>query len=449
MKKLLSMMIVFALIFGVMTPMVSSAAVNEEPTEGWAEENGWTKNGVYYQKTINHVNYKLFNTINKYDDLQDGEFMWQIYVAESPDASGVVNIKSSIDGFPVTAVGKAAFSLNEKITECVIPEGVIVIGDGAFQYMEHLTMVKLPESLKVIDAGAFYGCPKLKTINIPSEVEYVARNAFHRSAVTGEGVDTLVFEGNAPEILYTSAVVGYSLEGVESSMIQIYEGTDGWDDEKWASLNLKEIAQSVEPPVVEPPVEEPGISKIYKDITGTEWYAGYVENVYAKGLMLGTDGYFYPEKNVTRAQCILTLYRLAGMPEVNDDSACDYFSDVPADKYYTDAICWAFHVGIAQGNSSARKMNPEASLTRQQMAVLFFRYAQYKNIDVSLKEDYSYMKNADKAAEYAKEAIGWCAATELLEGKNIAEETDLAPLEYATRTQFSKVLSKFWFLIEE
>ena len=443
MKRLLSAIIVLTLMLGMMIPMSSNAASSSEPTEEWATENGWTKNGVYYYKIIDNVKYKLFNTINKYDDLQGGNFMWQVYVAESPEASGVIRVKSVIDGFPVTAIGKNAFSLNKKITECIIPEGVSVVGDGAFQYADHLTMIKLPESLKLIDAGAFYGCFELKTMMIPANVEYIARNAFYKNHITGDGVDTLIFEGNAPKLLYTSAATGYSLEGVENSEIHIYEGSSGWEQEIWTVLNLKKLSN-----VLEPPVEEPTVPAIYKDIDGSEWYAEYVKDVTLHELMIGTNGYFNPDKNITRAQCILTLYRMAGSPEVTDHRACDEFFDVPVDKYYTDAICWAYNEGIACGNSYTKNMSPESALSRQQMATLFFRYAQHKNMDTLKKEDYSYMKNADKVSSYAKKPIEWCAAAKILEGKVLEDGVDLAPLEYATRAQFAKVLSTFRMMTE-
>ena len=255
MKKVLSMILTLALLIGALNPMGVKAAEVTKPTAEWAAENGWTKKNSYtYTKTIDSINYKLISGQNAYEELAGIKSNWKIAVTNSPDASGVVTIPSMIDGYPVKIVGADAFRSNTKITECVISEGVELIGDGAFQYSYSLTSISLPSTLKMIDAGAFYQCKLLTELSIPASVEYVGRNAFYRNNVVVAGLETLTFEGNAPEILYTSELNGYVLDNVDDVVINVYEGTTGWDSEVWTVLNLNTIKkEEVTPEITETP----------------------------------------------------------------------------------------------------------------------------------------------------------------------------------------------------
>ena len=150
--------------------------------------------------------------------------------------------------------------------------------------------------------------------------------------------------------------------------------------------------------------------------------------------------------NITRAQLVTTLYRLAGEPYVRDYSALSDFSDVAEGKYYTDAVCWAYAEGIATGSDG--KFNPTGNLTRQQMATFFYRYAEYDWRDVTLRGDISEMLNADKVSDYAKDAVEWAVGSGLISGSETKDENgntvyDLNPRGNTTRAQVAAILQRF------
>ena len=184
----------------------------------------------------------------------------------------------------------------------------------------------------------------------------------------------------------------------------------------------------------------------FADVAEGKWFVNSVQYVFDKELMSGSGEYFNPTKNVTRAQLVTTLYRLAGSPEVTDYSACKDFSDVAEGKYYTEAVCWAYNEGITTGNEG--KFNTTANLTRQQMAAFFFRYAEVMGYDVSDRADFSAMLNADKVSGYAVEAMRWAVGAGLISGSETKDDAgnvvyDLNPRGNTTRAQVATILQRF------
>ena len=125
-------------------------------------------------------------------------------------------------------------------------------------------------------------------------------------------------------------------------------------------------------PEVTPTPEPEPVPEVFPDVKEGSWYVPGVQFVYDNGLMSGSNGLFNPTADITRAQLVTTLYRLAGEPAVTEKSALTDFSDVAEGKYYTDAVCWAYETGVTTGTDG--KFNPTDKLTRQQMAAFFFRY---------------------------------------------------------------------------
>ena len=125
-----------------------------------------------------------------------------------------------------------------------------------------------------------------------------------------------------------------------------------------------EPTPEVTPEPTPTPGEKEDVSDLYPDVKDGAWYESGVQFVYDNGLMSGNNGLFNPTSDITRAQIVTTLYRLAGSPEVTDKAAVSEFSDVTEGKYYTDAVCWAYANGIATGNNG--KFDPTGKLTRQQ-----------------------------------------------------------------------------------
>ena len=175
----------------------------------------------------------------------------------------------------------------------------------------------------------------------------------------------------------------------------------------------------------------------FSDVRIADWFYNDVKYVYDKGMMAGTAAdVFAPNATTTRAMIVTILYRLEGSPAVTGTSA---FVDVPAGQWYTDAVNWAAANQIVKG-TSATTFAPNASITREQMAAILYRYAQYKGYDVTKKADLSGYSDNGQVSAYAKDALAWANAAKLING---VTNTTLAPQGNATRAQVSAILHRF------
>lgn len=175
----------------------------------------------------------------------------------------------------------------------------------------------------------------------------------------------------------------------------------------------------------------------FSDVRIADWFYNDVKYVYEKGMMAGTAAdVFAPNATTTRAMIVTILYRLEGSPAVTGTSA---FVDVPAGQWYTDAVNWAAANQIVKG-TSATTFAPNASITREQMAAILYRYAQYKGYDVTKRADLSGYSDNGQVSAYAKDALAWANAAKLING---VTNTTLAPQGNATRAQVSAILHRF------
>lgn len=175
----------------------------------------------------------------------------------------------------------------------------------------------------------------------------------------------------------------------------------------------------------------------FSDVRIADWFYNDVKYVYEKGMMSGTAAdVFAPNATTTRAMIVTILYRLEGSPAVTGTSA---FVDVPAGQWYTDAVNWAAANQIVKGTSAAT-FAPNDSITREQMAAILYRYAQYKGYDVTKKADLSGYSDNSQVSAYAKDALAWANAAKLING---VTNTTLAPQGNATRAQVSAILHRF------
>ena len=201
------------------------------------------------------------------------------------------------------------------------------------------------------------------------------------------------------------------------------------------------------------PVEKPTVEAVKKLVTEVfgdvmdDWYTDYVQFVYDHEIMFGNDNTFTPNRTLTRAMVVTTLYRMAGSPKVKDTAACQEMTDVSYDQWYTDAICWAYKEGITTGYTGRQLFGVNDPVTREQLAAFFYRYAQYKSLDVTSSGDLSEMKNCDQVSDYAKEAVTWIVGTGVIRGVEKVENGktvyDLAPSQHATRAQMAAMLTRF------
>ena len=175
----------------------------------------------------------------------------------------------------------------------------------------------------------------------------------------------------------------------------------------------------------------------FPDVTEGDWFYDAVRYAYETGLMDGVgDSLFAPNSETTRAQLVTILYRLEGAPEVSGTSG---FSDVAAGIWYTDAVAWAAQNGIVNGVSDT-EFAPGDDITREQLAVILYRYAACQGYDVSQRADLSGFGDASSIRPYAQEALSWAHAQGLVLG---FEDGSLRPQGTASRAQIAAVLMRF------
>lgn len=176
----------------------------------------------------------------------------------------------------------------------------------------------------------------------------------------------------------------------------------------------------------------------FKDVSLKDWFYDDVKYVADNNLMQGTAAdTFAPNVTTTRGMVVTILYRMEGKPEVT--AACP-FSDVKSGSYYEKAITWAADNEIVKGYSST-KFGPNDTITREQMAAILYRYAQYKDSSISADAEFNQsFKDVGKVSSYALDAMKWCVNNEIIRGMG---EDQLAPQGNATRAQVAAVLHRY------
>lgn len=212
---------------------------------------------------------------------------------------------------------------------------------------------------------------------------------------------------------------------------------EGWYADKGLTKKITSVKLDANTTVYAKWTEAPVSGLPFGDVKSADWFYNDVKYVYEKGMMAGTAAdVFAPNATTTRAMIVTILYRLEGSPAVTGTSA---FVDVPAGQWYTDAVNWAAANQIVKG-TSATTFAPNDSITREQMAAILYRYAQYKGYDVTKKADLSGYSDNSQVSAYAKDALAWANAAKLING---VTNITLAPQGNATRAQVSAILHRF------
>ena len=174
----------------------------------------------------------------------------------------------------------------------------------------------------------------------------------------------------------------------------------------------------------------------FTDVHETDWFYNDVLFVYEEGLFAGTsDTTFSPNASMTRAMLVTVLYRLEGEPAVSGRSG---FSDVTFNSYYEDAVTWAADNGIVNGTSTTM-FSPNANVTREQMAAILYRYAQYKKYNTAASSGLNGFTDHASVSGYATASLEWAVAEKLVNGS----AGKLMPTGNATRAQVAAILHRF------
>lgn len=249
---------------------------------------------------------------------------------------------------------------------------------------------------------------------------------------------TLTFETNGGSaISKVTKNKGTSIDLAQYAPTKSGATFEGWYADKGLTKKITSVKLDANTTVYAKWTEAPISGLPFKDVKTADWFYNDVKYVYEKGMMAGTAAdVFAPNATTTRAMIVTILYRLEGSPAVTGTSS---FVDVPAGQWYTDAVNWAAANQIVKG-TSATTFAPNDSITREQMAAILYRYAQYKGYDVTKKADLSGYSDNGQVSAYAKDALAWANAAKLING---VTNTTLAPQGNATRAQVSAILHRF------
>ena len=175
----------------------------------------------------------------------------------------------------------------------------------------------------------------------------------------------------------------------------------------------------------------------FADVDELDWFYDAVVYVYNEGMMDGISAtQFAPNSNLTRGMVVTMLYRLEGEPRVTGSSG---FDDVASGAWYADAVTWAAENGIVNGVSDT-EFAPNVNITREQLAAILYRYAEYNDYDVSGRDDLSEFTDRSSISSYALDAMRWAVDEGLITG---ITNTTIEPQGTATRAQAATMFMRF------
>ena len=175
----------------------------------------------------------------------------------------------------------------------------------------------------------------------------------------------------------------------------------------------------------------------FGDVAESSWYCDAVRYAYDNGLINGvSDTAFAPASRLTRGMLVTLLYRMEKEPAAKGGNV---FSDVEADSWYADAVAWSAANGLVEGYEDGA-FRPDNAITREQMALILYRYAALKGYDTDAKGDMSVFADGEQVSPWAAEAMTWAVGEQLLSGKGNGV---LDPTGTATRAEVAQILMNF------
>ena len=173
----------------------------------------------------------------------------------------------------------------------------------------------------------------------------------------------------------------------------------------------------------------------FTDVSEGDWFYDPVCYVYSQGLMTGTSATtFEPNTHLSRAMLVAVLHRLEGSPQASGGD----FTDVSDGDWYAQAVNWAASVGVVNGFDDGT-FQPNAAITREQMAAILRNFAQYKGLDVTASGDLANYSDAASVSDWAKESVEWAVGSGLLGGY---EDSTLRSQGTTTRAEVASVLQR-------
>ena len=175
----------------------------------------------------------------------------------------------------------------------------------------------------------------------------------------------------------------------------------------------------------------------YTDVNMADWYYESVQYVSDKQIMTGLDSVtFGSGQPLARVQFAVILHRMAGSPEPAVPST---FADVAAGEWYSDAVAWASSAGIVTGYTDTNTFMPGQSITRQEIAVMMYRFACYTGKESKARANINSYPDALQVSSFSYEAMQWSVAHELVKG----DKGNLNPQGTTNRAECSTIIQRY------
>lgn len=256
------------------------------------------------------------------------------------------------------------------------------------------------------------------------------------------------YEVSTDNSTYLSAEVNNGSLSIQTDNLESLE-VRGYDGNKEYNLlpDTKESSTSNQKETIDIPSSIPNNTKPsttdkkegsnqFSDVPNDKWYTNAVYYCRDNGYMAGkSNNKFDPNGKVTRATITQVLYAMEGKPTAKKTAG---FKDLKSGAWYVDSVNWAASIGIVSGYSKD-KFGPNDAITRQQMAAIMYQYAKYKKYDTSANGDISKFKDSGSITKYAVTPMKWAVGHGIISGTN----KGLEPKGTATRAQIAVILQAF------
>lgn len=337
---------------------------------------------------------------------------------------GCTNLKIIEWGSSIELIDRAAFKDCNSLTSVVIPDHVKSINGSAFGYCESLREVTISSSITYVSADTFSSVP-LTSVVVPEKVSVIDARAF--------GYNDQVTRVYFPKTLQTIGVMAF--DDCPNITDVYFEGSE----EEWNEyITIENFNDAIINATKHFDFKYLSLVNKFKDLAGNEWFCSSIEYVNESGLMTGMDAsHFGPYSALSRAQFATILYRMNGTPEVEYEPI---FDDIHGDEWYVDAVLWAYENGVVTGYMNGC-FGPADMITREQMAVMMYRYANFLDKDTNTKADINGFLDAQGVSGYAVDAMKWAVGNSIITGKN--NGTILDPGNNTSRAECAAIIQRY------
>ncbi len=347
----------------------------------------------------------IYTDVSGYDDEIIGGLRSQYSFADSPDSQTISNVLTANEEWGLISYeGDTSLSVPSNYREdtFTLKGGMIYVGGWGDSFGNHrgitLTDGKAP-NLNADAKMAWFG--KLPDIEIP-----ISRRSYSSSGGHSSSKNDTLDKNDTSE---------------ENTPPEEDASTDKTDNEEQSDTADKKTFSA----------------DTFDDINADSWYYDAVKYVYENNLMDGTGISFEPASTMSRAMLVTVLYRLA---DVKDTYPQNPFTDVKEGSWYFDAVKWAAANGIVNGISNT-EFAPDTDITREQLAVILCRYAEFCSYDIQADASLTQFNDASDISDWAVSAAKWAVANELINGT--ADGTILSPKAAATRAEVAAIIMRY------